>query len=212
MENREYIDISFSYDDGMAIYPANPQFVCQKVSDMQKGDSCNVSRITLGTHTGTHIDAPSHFVQDGMPIDQLPLAWTNGRAKVLHIEEMVITVECLKKYEVEKDDIIIFRTSNSDVFEGIRVLESYVTLDYEGAQYLVDKQVKMIGIDYMTIERPRELREPGKSVHTILLGNGIPVLETLDLRCVEEGEYTLMCLPLKLQGSDGSPVRAVLIN
>lgn len=168
MENREYIDISFSYDDGMAIYPANPQFVCQKVSDMQKGDSCNVSRITLGTHTGTHIDAPSHFVQDGMPIDQLPLAWTNGRAKVLHIEEMVITVECLKKYEVEKDDIIIFRTSNSDVFEGIRVLESYVTLDYEGAQYLVDKQVKMIGIDYMTIERPRELREPGKSVHTIL--------------------------------------------
>ena len=199
MENREYIDISFSYDDGMAIYPANPQFVCQKVSDMQKGDSCNVSRITLGTHTGTHIDAPSHFVQDGMPIDQLPLAWTNGRAKVLHIEEMVITVECLKKYEVEKDDIIIFRTSNSDVFEGIRVLESYVTLDYEGAQYLVDKQVKMIGIDYMTIERPRELREPGKSVHTILLGNGIPVLETLDLRCVEEGEYTLMCLQQEFQ-------------
>lgn len=212
MENREYIDISFSYDDGMAIYPANPQYICQKVSDMQKGDSCNVSKITLGTHTGTHIDAPSHFVQDGMPIDQLPLAWTNGRAKVLHIEETVITVECLKKYEVEKDDIIIFRTSNSDVFEGIRVLESYVTLDYEGAQYLVDKQVKMIGIDYMTIERPRELRELGKSVHTILLGNGIPVLETLDLRCVEEGEYTLMCLPLKLQGSDGSPVRVVLVN
>lgn len=212
MENREYIDISFSYDDGMAIYPANPQYICQKVSDMQKGDSCNVSKITLGTHTGTHIDAPSHFVQDGMPIDQLPLAWTNGRAKVLHIEETVITVECLKKYEVEKDDIIIFRTSNSDMFEGIRVLESYVTLDYEGAQYLVDKQVKMIGIDYMTIERPRELRELGKSVHTILLGNGIPVLETLDLRCVEEGEYALMCLPLKLQGSDGSPVRAVLVN
>ena len=212
MENREYIDISFSYYDGMAIYPANPQYVCQKVSDMQNGDSCNVSRITLGTHTGTHIDAPSLFVQNGMPIDRLPLAWTNGSAKVLHIEATVITVECLKKYEIEKDDIIIFRTSNSDVFEGTKVLESYVTLDYEGAQYLVDKQVKMIGIDYMTIERPRDLREPGKSVHTILLGNNIPVLETLDLRCVEEGKYTLMCLPLKLQGSDGSPVRAVLVN
>lgn len=123
----------------------------------------------------------------------------------------MITKECLKKYEIERDDILIFRTSNSDVFEGTRVLSSYVTLDYEGAQYLADKKVKMIGIDYMTIERPRDLREPEKSVHTILLGNGIPVLETLDLRGVEEGEYTLMCLPLKLQGSDGSPVRAVLV-
>lgn len=212
MENREYIDISFPYYEGMAIYPNNPQYVCQKVSDMQNGDSCNVSRITLGTHTGTHIDAPAHFVQDGMTIDRLPLEQINGKAKVLRIKEAVITKECLKKYEIERDDILIFRTSNSDVFEGVRVLESYVTLDYEGAQYLADKKVRMIGIDYMTIERPRNLREPGKSVHTILLGNKIPILETLDLRGVEEGEYTLMCLPLKLQGSDGSSVRAVLVN
>lgn len=212
MENREYIDISFPYYEGMAIYPNNPQYLCQKVSDMQNGDSCNVSRITLGTHTGTHIDAPAHFVQDGMTIDSLPLEQVNGKAKVLRIKEEVITKECLEKYGIERDDILIFRTSNSDVFEGIRVLDAYVTLDYEGAQYLVDKKVRMIGIDYMTIERPRNLRESGKSVHTILLGNKIPILETLDLRGVEEGEYTLMCLPLKLQGSDGSPVRAVLVN
>lgn len=212
MENREYIDISFPYYEGMTIYPNNPQYVCQKVSDMQNGDSCNVSRITLGTHTGTHIDAPAHFVQDGMTIDRLPLERINGKVKVLRINEEVITKECLEKYEIERDDILIFRTSNSDVFEGTRVLDAYVTLDYEGAQYLVDKKVRMIGIDYMTIERPGDLREPEKSVHTIILGNGIPVLETLDLRDVEEGEYTLMCLPLKLQGSDGSPVRAVLVN
>lgn len=212
MGNREYIDISFPYYEGMAIYPNNPQYICQKVSDMQNGDSCNVSRIVMGTHTGTHIDAPYHFMQDGMTIDQLPLERTNGIAKVLYIEEKVITKDCLEKYEIGKDDIIIFRTSNSDVFEGTRVLSSYVTLDYEGAQYLADKKVKMIGIDYMTIERPRGLREPGKSVHTILLGNGILILETLDLRGVEEGEYTLVCLPLRLQGSDGSPVRAVLVN
>lgn len=211
MKNREYIDISFPYYEGMAIYPNNPQYVCQKVSDMQNGDSCNVSRITLGTHTGTHIDAPAHFVQDGMTIDRLPLEQINGKVKVLCIKEAVITKECLEKYEIERDDILIFRTSNSDVFEGTRVLDVYVTLDYEGAQYLVDKKVRMIGIDYMTIERPRDLRAPEKSVHTILLGNGIPVLETLDLRGVEEGEYALMCLPLKLQGSDGSPVRAVLV-
>lgn len=212
MKDKEYIDISFPYYDKMAIYPKNPQYVCKKISDMQKNDACNVSKIEMGTHTGTHLDAPAHFMQNGMTIDQIPLERINGKAKVLRINETVITRWCLEKYQIEKGDIIIFRTENSDVFEGTRVLESYVTLDYEGAQYLVDKKVRMIGIDYMTIERPRHLREYGRNVHKILLGNGIPVLEALDLKGVEEGEYVLLCCPLKLWGSDGSPVRAVLVN
>lgn len=212
MIDREFIDISFPYFDGMAIYPNNPQYCCRKVSDLQGGDSCNVSEIAMGTHTGTHLDAPSHFIQNGMTIDELPLERINGKAKVLCIKETVITEECLKKYEIGKNDIIIFRTSNSNVFDGSKVLESYVTLDYEGAQYLVAQGVRMIGIDYMTIERPRAMREQGKSVHEIILGAGIPVLETLDLRNVEEGEYMLYCLPLKLAGADGSPVRAVMIR
>lgn len=211
MKNKEFIDISFPYYHKMAIYPNNPQYVCRKVSDMQKGDACNVSEIGMGTHTGTHLDAPSHFIQNGTTIDELPLEKVNGKAKVLRIEETVITKECLSKYSIEKDDIVIFRTSNSDEFGGNKVLESYVTLDYEGAQYLVDQKVKLIGIDYMTIERPRALREQGKSVHQILLGAGIPILETLDLRSVEQGEYMLCCLPLKLEGADGSPVRVIMI-
>lgn len=208
----KFIDISFSYFDGMAIYPNNPQYCCRKISDLQRGDSCNVSEIEMGTHTGTHLDAPSHFIQGGTTVDKLLLEQINGVAKVLRIEEKVITKDCLIKYEIGENDIIIFRTSNSDVFDGSKVLESYVTLDYEGAQYLVDQRVRMIGIDYMTIERPRALREQGKSVHQIILGAGIPVLETLDLRNVEEGKYMLYCLPLKLEGADGSPVRAVLIR
>ena len=211
MDDRKFIDISFPYFEEMAIYPNNPHYCCSKVSDLRNGDSCNMSRIEMGTHTGTHLDAPSHFIQDGMTIDQLSLERINGKAKVLHIRENVITKECLEKYGIEKDDIIIFRTGNSNVFEGINVLGTYVTLDYEGAQYLADKRVGMIGIDYMTIERPREQREQGKSVHHILLDAGIPILETLDLRNVEEGEYMLCCLPLKLEGADGSPVRAIII-
>jgi len=210
MRNKEFIDISFPYFDDMAIYPNNPQYCCRKISDLQRGDSCNVSEIAVGTHTGTHLDAPSHFIKNGITIDRLPLEQINGKAKVLRIEENVITKECLKKYEIGKDDIIIFRTSNSDVFNGSKVLESYVTLDYEGAQYLVDQGVRMIGIDYMTIERPRALREQEKSVHKIILGAGIPILEMLDLRNVEEGEYMLFCFPLKLVGADGSPMRAVM--
>lgn len=209
--NKKYIDISFPYYEGMAIYPNNPQYVCQKVSNIQNGDSCNISQITLGTHTGTHLDAPAHFIKDGITIDQIPLEHINGRAKVFEIKEQVITKSCLCNWHIEKDDIILFRTGNSDVFEGNKVLSSYITLDYEAAQYLADKGVKMVGIDYMTIERPRSLREQGKSVHQILFDNGILVLETLDLREVEAGEYTLMCFPLNIVGSDGSPVRAVLV-
>lgn len=210
MGNKEYIDISFPYYDGMAIYPNNPKYCCRKVSNLQNGDSCNVSRIEMGTHTGTHLDAPSHFIRNGMTVDEIPLDWINGKARVLHIEGDVITKTYLKRYTIEEGDIIIFRTSNSNMFGGDKVLESYVTLDYEGAEYLVERRVKMIGIDYMTIERPRALREQGKSVHQIILGAKIPILETLDLRNVEEGEYVLMCFPLKLTGGDGSPVRAVL--
>ncbi len=212
MDDRKFIDISFPYSEKMAIYPNNPHYCCRKISDMQKGDSCNVSGIEMGTHTGTHLDAPSHFIKDGMTIDQLPLERINGKARVLCIKEKVITKVCLEKCRIEKGDIIIFRTNNSDVFEGINVLETYVTLDYEGAQYLADKRVGMIGIDYMTIERPRALRQQEKSVHQILLGAGIPILETLDLRNVEEGEYMLCCFPLKLTGADGSPVRAILVS
>lgn len=210
MRSKDLIDISFPYYDDMAIYPNNPRYFCYKVSDLQNGDSCNVSRIELGTHTGTHLDAPSHFMQNGMTIDQIPLDRINGKARVLYIEDDVITKDCLSRYSIEEEEIIIFRTSNSNMFEGSKVLESYVTLDYEGAQYLTHKKVKMIGIDYMTIERPKALREQGKSVHHILLGAGIPILEALDLRNVDEGEYKLMCLPLKLSDADGSPVRAVL--
>ena len=211
MKNDKYIDISFPFYDGIAIYPNNPQYTCQRISDMQNGDSCNVSQITLGTHTGTHLDAPLHFIKDGMTIDEIPLEQINGKAKVLDIEEQVITSTCLSRYLIEKDDIILFRTSNSSVYEGNKVLDVYVTLDYGAAQYLVEKEVKMVGIDYMTIERPKAMREQGKSIHRILLGEGIPVLETLDLRKVSEGEYTLFCFPLKLVGCDGSPVRAVLV-
>ena len=211
MKDNKYIDISFPYCEGMAIYPNNPRYTCKRVSDMRRGDPCNVSQITIGTHTGTHLDAPLHFVGNGMAIDEIPLERINGKAKVLEITGQVITISGLGQYLIEEDDIILFRTNNSDVFENNNVLDSYVTLDYETAHYLVDKGVKMIGIDYMTIERPKAMREYGKSVHQILLGAGIPVLETIDLRGVKGGEYTLMCFPLKLVGCDGSPVRAVLL-
>lgn len=210
MKDIHYLDVSFPYYQGMAIYPNNPCYFCERISDIARGDACNVSKLGMGTHTGTHLDAPSHFMEDGLTIDKIPLERINGKAKVICVSDPVITVDCLSKYSIQKGDRILFKTDNTDQFLGRYILPSYTTLDYEAAQFLADREVNMVGIDYMTIERPKELRGPDKSVHRTLLGRGICILESLDLRNVKEGDYTLHCLPLKLEGCDGSPVRAVL--
>ncbi len=210
MDNILYLDISFPFDHDMAIYPNNPSYSCKKISDIAKGESCNISQFEMGTHTGTHLDAPSHFIEGGMTVDEIPLDRINGPAKVVRVFGQIITADILGRYSIEENDIILFKTENTDSFLGEHILSSYTTLDYEAALFLADKKIKMVGIDYMTVERPRELREPGKSVHQILLSNNIFILESLDLRKVEEGSYVLYCFPLKLMGCDGSPVRAVL--
>lgn len=206
-----YIDISFPLNDAIAIYPNNPSYSINRVSTITDDKGSNVSEVKLGTHTGTHIDAPLHFVENGMSVDEIPLERINGRAKVVTItDQMEISINELKKREIEKDDIIIFKTSNSDVYRGEVILQNYVTLNYEAAEYLVDRGVSAVGIDYLTIERPRELRAEGKSIHKILLDKSIFIIEGLDLRMVQEEIYELFCFPLKLMYADGCPVRVVL--
>ncbi|MCI8972734.1 MAG: cyclase family protein [Lachnospiraceae bacterium] len=205
------IDVSYPYTDSMAVYPNNPKFSIERVQDLEKGDSANVSLITIGSHTGTHMDAPSHFLPDGKTLDQIPLEAMNGTAKLLDLQgNKIITKELLENYEICAGDIIILKTDNSKVFHGDIVLNDYVTLDYEAAEYLVWKKIKMVCIDYMTIERPREKREQGRSVHSILLSNQILIAEALNLSNVEKGNYQLYCFPLNIVGADGASVRMVL--
>lgn len=201
-------DISFPYSSTMAIYPNNPNFSIQRVQDLEKGDSANVSLISMGSHTGTHIDAPAHFIAGGKTVDQLELEAMNGTAKVFDVRgNREITKKLLSRYEINEGDIVIFKTDNSETFRGDVVLTDYVTLDYDAAEYLVEKKVKMVGIDYMTIERPKAKRVPGQSIHTILLSQEVLIAETLDLSKVEEGRYLLYCFPLNIIGADGVPVR-----
>lgn len=205
------IDVSYPYSENMAIYPNNPEFEMKRVQNLEKGDSANVSLITMGTHTGTHMDAPNHFVTGGKTIDKLPLESMNGTAKLLDLQgNDEITRELLAKYDIAENDIIILKTDNSNVFHGDIILTDYVTLDYEAAEYLVEKKVKMVCIDYMTIERPRARRVAGKSIHSILLSKEILIAEALDLTKVEEGTYQLFCFPINIVGADGAPVRIVL--
>lgn len=205
------IDVSYPYIETMAIYPNNPEFKMMRVQSLEEGNGANVSLITIGTHTGTHIDAPSHFVQGGKTIDQIPLEVMNGAAKVFDLQNNAeITKDLLMKCDIEAEDIIVLRTDNSKNFRGDVVLADYVTLDYEAAEYLVERKIKMVGIDYMTIERPRGKRVAGKSVHNILLSKGIIIAEALDLAQINEGKYRLYCFPLNVVGADGVPARIAL--
>ncbi len=206
-----FIDISYPYVDTMAIYPNNPEFSIRKVQDLEKGNSANVSLISMGSHTGTHIDAPSHFIADGATIDQIALESMNGCAKLFDLRgHNEITKELLIRYDIKEGDIVLLKTDNSSIFHNDTVLSDYTTLNYAAAEYLVEKRIKMVGIDYMTIEMPRRKRVSEKSVHAILLSNKVLIVEALDLTQAQEGDYQLYCFPIKLKGADGAPVRVVL--
>lgn len=208
---KQWIDVSFPYYEGMAIYPGNPTYQREVVQNVSLGASATVSKITMGTHTGTHIDAPLHVFEDGKSVDQISLEQMNGQAKLLDLRGLQdITVGRLKAEKLCADDIVLLKTDNTERFQGTQVLSDYVTLTYEAAAYLVDIGVKMVGIDYMTVERPRGKRIDGKSIHRILLGADIVIAEGLDFRHVGAGMYELLCFPLCLKGADGAPARVVL--
>lgn len=208
---KQWIDISFPFYEGMAIYPGNPPYQRVVVQNVLRGDSATVSQIVMGTHTGTHIDAPLHVFENGKSVDQIPLERMNGRARLLDLRGLnEISLERLQAETPCKDDIILMKTDNTGRFQGTQVLSDYVTLTYDAAEYLGEIGVKMVGIDYMTIERPRGKRIDGKSIHRILLGADIVIMEGLDFRRVGAGVYALFCCPLCLKGADGAPTRAAL--
>lgn len=205
------IDISFPIMQGMAIYPGNPEFIFQRKLSLDEGDSANVSTICMGTHLGTHVDAPFHVIDNGKTIDEIPLESLNGNAIVLDLRGIdEINKKVLVSRGIKKGDIVLLKTNNSDCYLGRNVLDDYVSLTYDAAAYLAELEIKMVGIDYMTIERPRERRIKEKSIHRELLEAGINIIEGIDLRNVSCGQYHLHCFPLPIQGADGSPVRAVL--
>lgn len=210
---KDYIDITYPLSEEMAIYPLNPIFSMKSYMAIEKGDTCNVKMITMGTHTGTHIDAPNHVMAFGKTLDQIPLDRINGRAKVLDFTgKKEITIQELAHKQLDNCPIILFKTDNSIQYGGRNILTDYVTLDYDAARYLVQIGVNMIGIDYMTIERPRTRRDGKHSIHEILLSQDIYILEGIDLSSVNEGEYEIYCFPLHLLNADGAPARVALAS
>ena len=207
-----WIDVTYPVNDELLIYPGDPPYKRTVCSSMEKGDYCNVSQISLGCHTGTHVDAPLHFVPGGASVDVIDLDRINGPVRVIGYDILGdspqdIGLEFLKSCHIQPGERLLFKTSNGRRFKGKTLLKDYAAIDLAAAQYLVRMEVKCIGIDYLTIE---PAGSGDGAVHKTILGAGIPVIETLNLESVTPGRYEMMCLPLRLSGAEASPVRALL--
>ncbi|HTY89896.1 MAG TPA: cyclase family protein [Methanocella sp.] len=198
-------DVSVDIYNGMPAFPGDPPPEIKRVLRMPQ-DSFNVSLMCTGTHVGTHVDPPIHFVEGGYTVDKIPLDHLYGRAVVLEVPDADAVSE--KDLKGVKADIILFKTKNSALWNSGEFHKDYVYLDESAARWLVDHKVKTVGIDYLSIGSFKS----GEAVHKLLLGAGITVIEGLDFRKIEPGRYTLACLPLKIRDGDGAPARAFLIQ
>ena len=203
-----FIDISLPLREGMIVYEGDPDIAVTPALSLERGDPANVSTLRLGTHTGTHMDAPRHFIDGAAGIDTLALDVLIGPALVTAIDaEGLIEPRHLAAVPLDGHVRVIFKTSNSALWDRAAFARDYVALSLEAARLLIDRGVKLVGIDYLSIEAFGAVGHP---VHKMLLGAGIVILEGLDLRRVTPGVYELHCLPLRIAGGDGSPCRAVL--
>ncbi|MCL7415332.1 MAG: cyclase family protein [ANME-2 cluster archaeon] len=191
------IDISMTIQPDMEMYPGEPGPIITRMSLLERGDLYNVSTLTLGTHTGTHVDPPLHFINGGPGIDEMPLDMLVGPARIIDVSLVKGTIGPNDIGLLEPDEIIVLKGARG----GARLTTA-------AAQYLADNNIRTVGTDALSIGAGDEEYD----VHNVLLGAGIAVVEGLVLVGVKPGEYLFACLPLKIGQGDGGPARAVLIK
>jgi arylformamidase len=195
------IDISVPIRVPMPVYDGNPGVVVERTLAIADGEAANVSRLDLGVHTGTHIDAPLHFIDDGAGTESFPLDRFLGRAFVAEVG--ALDAAGLAACDIPAGvDRLLLKTQNGRLWESDSFSRDFVRLDGSGARFVVERGIVLVGIDYLSIG--------DEEAHHLLLAAGVVPLEGLDLREVEPGWYDLLCLPLRLPGVDGAPARALL--
>jgi arylformamidase len=196
----------------MVIWPGETKIQIERRRSMERGDKANNSTLHMGVHTGTHMDAPRHFIADGKTIDQMPFDITLGPARVIEIlDPLAIKAEELKQHNIKRGERILFKTRNSPKFWQSDTFSTdciYVTRG--AARFLVDAGVKLVGIDSLSVGSPSDPDKTTPDTHQILLVAEIWIIEGLNLTGIDPGKYNLVCLPLKLIQTEGSPVRVVL--
>ena len=202
---KKIIDISLPLSDKTIVYPGNPEV---KIATIP-GKTSTHSEITIGSHTGTHLDAPKHVFENGAGVDKVDLNKIVGECRVLDMTRVkeAISVDDLKKEKIKKGERILVKTRNSKRgFE--KFYDDYVYLDGEAAEFLAKKKIALFGIDYLSVKKRGG---PDNRPHTELLKNGVVIFEGLDLSKAKPGKYFFVGLPLKFAGLDGSPARAILL-
>jgi arylformamidase len=197
-------------NDGL-VYPGNPEIQISAQQSVAKGASANVSQLSFGSHTGTHVDAPKHFFDDGAGVDQLPLDVLMGPAVLIAVadEVMTVTETELRKHELHGHTRVLIKTRNSGFIQHKPFVRDYTYLAPDGASYLVSLGVKLVGVDYLSVE---QFHSGHHRTHRTLLEHGVIIIEGLDLSRPPMGPDELRCLPLRLAGLDGAPARAVLVG
>jgi len=197
----EIIDVSVPIRPGMVTYPGDPTVSLERVASLANGDVVNLSRLDFGVHSGTHVDAPVHFIDGAPGAETLPLDVLVGPARVLDLTT-VDRLDASAFDGVELAQRVLLKTRNSELWARDSFADDFLALTEDGARALIDGGVQLVGIDYLSIG--------DEAAHEALLDAGVVVVESLDLRGVDPGEYELICAPLKLVGSDGAPARVLL--
>ena len=204
-------DVSLPVRSGGLIYPGNPEIAIEPQQAISRGAGANVSRISFGSHTGTHVDAAKHFFDDGQTVDQVELSKLIGPAILIAVDDGLasVTADDLKHHDIGTHTRVLIRTRNSSYNTENEFRQDYTFLAPDGAEYLVNNGVELVGVDYLSVE---QFHSGHHRTHLTLLGKSIVIVEGLNLKGIEPGEYEFICLPLRLEGLDGAPARAVLID
>jgi arylformamidase len=203
-------DISVPIRTGGLVYPGNPEIDIELQQAVAKGAGANVSSIHFGSHTGTHADAARHFFDDGQTVDRIPLDRLIGPALLIKFADDVRSIGAaeLGSRDLRDHKRILLGTRNSALLSQKEFVGDYTFLAPDGAQYLVDRGVELVGIDYLSIE---QFHSGHHRTHRTLLDRSVVIVEGLDFSAPEPGEYQFICLPLRIEGCDGAPARAVLV-
>jgi arylformamidase len=201
-------DVTVPLSPGLPVYPGDPPFEIEPVERLDAGGPYNMGRIRLGLHTGTHVDAPYHLLPDGVTVDQLPLEILVGKARVVVVPDREkVSRDDLEELDLRDDLRVLIKTRMSGQLLKPRFQEDFVYLTADAATYLVQAGIKLVGVDYLSVDRHGSR---DYTAHHTLLGAGVVIVEGLDLSQVEAGEYDLFCLPLAVAGGDGAPARVLL--
>jgi arylformamidase len=200
-------DVTVPLSKELVVYPGDPHVKITRRTKVNDNEAkWNLSRYTFSSHAGTHVDPPFHLIEDGVTVDKLPLELLMGPARVVEISAPYIDEAVLAEFDFTPDARLLFKTRNSYLWSQKNFVKDYVYLTAGAARLLVNDGIKVVGIDYLSVDKFDS--EP--ETHMTLLSGGAIIIEGLDLRDIEPGNYEMICLPLKVAGGDGAPARVVL--